>query len=113
MRYLQFHYWLCFLLLMLVNTSLSANDDFILAIDIGHLPAHPGATSARGRPEYEFNRAMAEYLLQEINGRSAFSAFIINSAGKQISIKARAVVAKKTMLIYCFHCITIRFKVTI
>ncbi len=29
-----------------------------IAVDVGHSLAHPGATSARGRPEFEFNREL-------------------------------------------------------
>jgi N-acetylmuramoyl-L-alanine amidase len=34
--------------------------DFRIAIDVGHTPEAPGALSARGRPEYEFNRRLAQ-----------------------------------------------------
>ena len=30
-----------------------------VAVDVGHFAAEPGATSARGRPELDFNRELA------------------------------------------------------
>ncbi|WP_198030091.1 N-acetylmuramoyl-L-alanine amidase [Bradyrhizobium sp. Tv2a-2] len=35
-------------------------EDFRIAIDVGHTPDAPGALSARGRPEYEFNHQLAQ-----------------------------------------------------
>lgn len=37
----------------------TGRDAPLVALDIGHSPSHPGATSARGVPEFEFNRDLA------------------------------------------------------
>jgi N-acetylmuramoyl-L-alanine amidase len=46
------------LLLPLVLVAASARAATV-AIDVGHFIEEPGATSARGRPEFEFNRELA------------------------------------------------------
>lgn len=84
------HRGLLLFLLLLIALPAWAAKDFLLAIDIGHTPGNPGAISARGRPEYEFNKQVAGHLLQAINSRQAFSAVIINPKGKEISLRARA-----------------------
>ena len=41
-----------------------------LALDVGHHTAAPGATSARGKPEFEFNLALAGELQHLLAGMS-------------------------------------------
>jgi N-acetylmuramoyl-L-alanine amidase len=45
----------------------------LVAIDIGHSKAFPGAISARGKTEFEFNVALAEAIRQELASRHARS----------------------------------------
>jgi N-acetylmuramoyl-L-alanine amidase len=45
---------------------LSAANAATVAIDVGHYREEPGATSARGRPELEFNRDLAEDIKSEL-----------------------------------------------
>jgi N-acetylmuramoyl-L-alanine amidase len=45
----------------------------LVAIDIGHSKSYPGAISARGKTEFEFNVAMAEAIRQELASRHARS----------------------------------------
>ena len=78
-----------------LTQSLWSAEGFTLAIDIGHSPKRPGATSSRGKPEYGFNRSMAEFLLREIQRRKVFSAFVINSGGREISLAARTTAAQE------------------
>jgi N-acetylmuramoyl-L-alanine amidase len=40
-----------------------------VAIDVGHFIEEPGATSARGRPEFEFNRDLAVEIQSSAQGR--------------------------------------------
>jgi N-acetylmuramoyl-L-alanine amidase len=52
-----------------------ASRPWLVAIDVGHSLARPGATSARGRPEYLFNRDFARVLataLDELGIKSFF-----------------------------------------
>lgn len=41
----------------------------LLAIDVGHSLNRPGAYSARGRPEFVFNRELAQVLQQTLSGQ--------------------------------------------
>ena len=41
----------------------------LVAIDIGHSKSNPGVMSARGKPEFEFNRDLAEAIAQELASR--------------------------------------------
>ena len=43
----------------LVIAPAAAHEPALVAVDVGHFLAEPGALSARGRPEFEFNRAPA------------------------------------------------------
>ena len=40
-----------------------------MAIDVGHSNANPGATSARGVPEFEFNAALAKVIRDALSSR--------------------------------------------
>jgi N-acetylmuramoyl-L-alanine amidase len=60
----------------------------LVAIDVGHSQAHPGATSARGRPEFAFNLDLA----RDIQSRLAASkvpAFLIGDDGLMNVLTAR------------------------
>ena len=56
---------------MLCAASLScfARPEPLVAIDIGHSRSNPGAMSARGKVEFEFNLALAETIRQELASR--------------------------------------------
>ncbi|MDD2901447.1 MAG: N-acetylmuramoyl-L-alanine amidase [Syntrophales bacterium] len=70
--------------------------DYKIAIDIGHTPNIPGATSARGVPEYLFNKHIGDLLYQQLlQNRSFKGSFIINATGADISLYARAAIANK------------------
>lgn len=68
-------------------------NDFRLAIDIGHTPNKPGAISARGRAEYEFNKVLAQELLDALGQDGYASAFIINPEGREIALRDRTAIA--------------------
>ena len=81
--------------LLIVGTWPGFAEEFneIVASDIGHTPQRPGAISARGVPEYSFNREMATVLLHEMT-RSGFpAAMLINEAGDEIDLAARVRIA--------------------
>lgn len=60
-----------------------------VAIDIGHSRVVPGADSARGKPEYEFNRRYALELLQMQNKWTGLSLFLLETSGKALSLQDR------------------------
>jgi N-acetylmuramoyl-L-alanine amidase len=88
----------CFSFLIL-GTAISADcwaGDFIIAIDIGHTTNIPGATSARGVPEYLFNQNIGTLLHQQLRHDMRFkNSFIINETGEDISLSARAAIANE------------------
>jgi N-acetylmuramoyl-L-alanine amidase len=59
-----------------------------IAVDAGHSPAHPGAVSARGRPEFEFNRDLAQAVAAALE-RRGFAVRLINGQGDIGSPQAR------------------------
>ncbi len=83
--------WLC--ILILAPHLLLADDKFTVAIDVGHTKTNFGAVSSRGIPEYKFNYAIANILLEKIRANKNINAFIINPDGEKISLKKRTQVA--------------------
>lgn len=53
-------------LLLLPDAGWAASCDCSVAVDVGHGLTVPGATSARGRPEFEFNLAMGTLIQEEL-----------------------------------------------
>jgi N-acetylmuramoyl-L-alanine amidase len=70
--------------------------DFKIAIDIGHTRYDPGAISARGMPEYAFNKCIGTLLYQKLLQDGRFKgSFIINETGDDISLFNRAAIANQ------------------
>jgi N-acetylmuramoyl-L-alanine amidase len=88
----------CFSFLIL-GTTISGDcwaGDFNIAIDIGHTINSPGATSARGVPEYLFNQNIGTLLHRQLRRDMRFKdSFIINETGDDISLAARAAIANQ------------------
>ena len=61
----------------------------LVAVDVGHYLAEPGATSARGRPELEFNRELAIELARAPGRRAASRAMLIGADG-DMTVLSRA-----------------------
>jgi N-acetylmuramoyl-L-alanine amidase len=69
--------------------------DLKVAIDIGHSASSPGAISARGVPEYNFNRRVAGLLLAKLKQDPNFkSSFIVNEDGDRVALSSRPAVAE-------------------
>ena len=64
-------------------------DEFVLAVDIGHSVRSVGATSARGVPEYAFNKNLAGRLLTAARKRGYDEAFIVNDGDAVLRLKDR------------------------
>ena len=62
---------------------------FRVALDIGHSPKAPGATSARGVPEYTFNKRIVRLIADDLRQRPGISVLIVNEGGREISLLAR------------------------
>ena len=61
----------------------------IVALDIGHTRAQPGAISASGVPEFEFNRRIVELIHAQLAGSKVVEPVIINPEGKPITLTER------------------------
>ncbi len=60
----------------------------LVAVDIGHTLDAPGATSARGRSELEFNRDLARALVNALEARG-IDTVLVNADGRIESLAAR------------------------
>ena len=67
---------------------------FVVAIDIGHTPQQPGADSARGVPEYEFNERLAREIRAALHAAGLDRAFIVaDRADGQLTLTGRTRIA--------------------
>ena len=78
---------------------------FIVAIDAGHSPDSPGAMSARGVPEYEFNARLTRLIIGRLHARGFTGAFIVSGGGRALSPAERAGAANRagTALLVSVH----------
>ncbi len=60
----------------------------VIAIDVGHSLQSSGATSARGKPEFEFNRELAQVIWQTLSARHV-KAFEIGADGRSVDPENR------------------------
>lgn len=72
--------------------SLSAAEAPLIAVDVGHSTARPGAVSARGRPEFAFNRDLAMAVDQALQDRG-FRTRMIGVEGDVNDLSARTAAA--------------------
>jgi N-acetylmuramoyl-L-alanine amidase len=61
----------------------------IVALDIGHTRAQPGAISATGVPEFEFNRRIVELLKERLANSKLVEPVVINPQGGPITLPER------------------------
>lgn len=81
--------------LSLLASTLMANDNAVIAIDIGHTLQKPGSTSARGVGEFHFNHAIATKLQTILKAQGYSNTLLINPDGADIGLKARTQFAYK------------------
>lgn len=74
----------------------------VIALDVGHFPARPGAVSATGETEFEFNRALALVLRQTFQDRG-FMVKLIGESGDMKDLKARTQAAKGADIFLSLH----------
>ena len=65
-----------------------------IALDVGHYLAHPGATSARGVPEFVFNQALAG-VVQDALTKQGFGVRMIGAQGDMHDLRARTRAARR------------------
>ncbi|MBI3249436.1 MAG: N-acetylmuramoyl-L-alanine amidase [Deltaproteobacteria bacterium] len=73
-----------------------------IALDVGHSLTKPGATSARGVPEFVFNRALALVLRDELQARG-FTVLTIGEKGDVRDLYSRPASAKGADLLLSVH----------
>jgi N-acetylmuramoyl-L-alanine amidase len=73
-----------------------------IAVDVGHTLEAPGATSARGRSEFDFNRQFAGLVVEALRGRG-FRVDAINADGRIESLKARPQAAAGAAFFLSIH----------
>lgn len=77
-----------------VGTAAAQTSGCRVAIDIGHSLRDPGAISARGVPEYRFNKRMAQLLLTRLQQDPLFrGSFLVNDTGEAIPLASRPAIA--------------------
>jgi N-acetylmuramoyl-L-alanine amidase len=60
-----------------------------VALDIGHAPSAPGATSARGRPEYDFNRDLALRVQDHLRAAGLGAELVVAADGAPPALRDR------------------------
>jgi N-acetylmuramoyl-L-alanine amidase len=91
--------------LLLIPALAQAEPACKVAVDIGHHRDAPGATSARGVPEWSFNKALAGEVAEALR-RQGIAAVLMNPAGDPIELKQRpadALAAGATLFLSIHH----------
>ena len=89
-------------LLALAAAAAAAREPPLVAIDVGHFAAEPGAISARGRPELEFNRDLALEVRTALEARGA-RVLLIGAAGDMGVLSRRTDAARGASLLVSVH----------
>jgi N-acetylmuramoyl-L-alanine amidase len=69
-------------------------ESFKVALDIGHYKAAPGATSATGVTEFEYNLSLGHAVLAALRQAGFKSAFLIGESGAPLRLEERTRLAK-------------------
>jgi len=79
--------------------------NFVVAVDVGHTRNSPGATSARGVSEFEFNRVLANELVAMLRADDFTKTFLINDDGEigSLTERTRHALAGHTNLFLSIH----------
>lgn len=87
--------WLAIYFLPLTAAHSASAGPFLTAIDVGHSKANPGAISATGIGEHQFNESLAKLLLSRMPRGNRQKLKIINETGEDMPLKDRAEAAGK------------------
>ncbi|MBF0185429.1 MAG: N-acetylmuramoyl-L-alanine amidase [Magnetococcales bacterium] len=80
------------LLVSLSGGNVQAGNSLV-AIDVGHTAQRPGAISARGEPEYQFNTALAQVVRRQLEAGGVPTLLLQEEAGQGMTLPARASLA--------------------
>jgi N-acetylmuramoyl-L-alanine amidase len=104
--------WVTIILSTLVLTfgaERAAGETYVVAIDVGHTKASPGAISVTGQPEYEFNLRIARMLEEKLKeaskeGSATFKPFMISSEKPMaLPTRTKIAVSRKADLFVSIH----------
>lgn len=78
---------------------------FAVAVDIGHTPEAPGATSARGLPEYLFNEALGRDVVAALSaaGFPTLPILVTGDSKQQLARRVAVVKEQKPALLISLH----------
>jgi N-acetylmuramoyl-L-alanine amidase len=91
--------WLAFVSALVLMPACGAP---LVAVDVGHFLAEPGATSARGRPELEFNRELAAEIALALEARG-LGVRVIGANGDMAVLSRRTAAARDAQLFISVH----------
>jgi N-acetylmuramoyl-L-alanine amidase len=87
---------------LLLLASAWAREPPLVALDVGHYAAEPGATSARGRPELEFNGELAALVRDALLARGV-RVMLIGADGDMAVLSRRTAAARGADLFLSVH----------
>lgn len=90
------------LAIVLLLAALPAAAAPLIAVDVGHSFARPGATSARGVPEFEFNLGLARTLAAELEA-AGYAVRLIGADGRADDLRRRPQDAQGAALFLSIH----------
>ena len=88
--------------LLLVTPFAAANEKPIVALDVGHSLKRPGATSARGVPEFAFNQALAAPVADALQ-ESGYAPRLIAVDGNIHDLRGRTSRARGAVFFLSIH----------
>jgi N-acetylmuramoyl-L-alanine amidase len=90
---------------MVYSPAVRPDGRHVVAIDIGHTVAQPGATSARGEGEFNFNQRIAQQLFDKLQKSPVIVPYLINPKGARIALidRAKLAAAKGAELLISIH----------
>ena len=90
------------LVALLLLAPALAREPPLVAVDVGHYAAEPGATSARGRPELEFNRELAALVRDALEARGV-RVLLVGADGGMAVLSRRTAAARGADLFLSVH----------
>jgi len=88
--------------LALAASAAAAREPRLVAVDVGHFLAEPGAASARGRPELEFNRELAAAIRDALEAQG-LRVLLIGADGDMSVLSRRTAAARGADFLLSVH----------
>ncbi len=91
-----------FAALLAMSVASSVSGAPLIAVDVGHSLAAPGATSATGRAEFDFNRDLALDIESELK-QAGFDVLLVGAQGEMVQLSARTRAARNAQFFLSVH----------